>query len=165
MAASRALRRLLRIRDIEEEQCRLEVEAAQGNLGKLQRAMGEAVNRSSGGRRLVQASARSGDLPDRLAGIEETRSAERRAVALVPCIADAAQDVAIAREEYLAKRIERRQAETLIEEAETEEALEFDRRSQQGLDDWYRNRMHRSQQETERHLHVGCDDKAGTRKT
>jgi hypothetical protein len=150
VAVSRALRRLLRIRDIEEEQCRLEVESAQGDLGKLKDAMGVAVHRSGGGRRLVHDSARSGELPDRLAGLEETRAADRRRVALAPRIVDAEQDVVLLREEYLAKRIERRQAETLIEGAEAQEVVESERRGQQGLDDWYRNRMHRVQQEADR---------------
>lgn len=165
MAVSRGLRRLLRIRDIEEEQCRLEVEAAQGTLGMLEHAKGEAAHRSSTGRRLVQASARSGELPDRLAGLEETRAAERRTIALAPRIADAEQDVALLRAEHLAKRIERRQAETLIEEAETEQAVEAERRSQQGLDDWYRNRMHRVQFEAERPSAAAPDQEAARGQT
>jgi hypothetical protein len=147
---SHGLRRLLRIREIEEEQSRLETEAAQGDLGKLQHAMGEAVRRGGGGRRLVQAGVRSGEFSDRLAGLEETRAADRRKIALAPRIADAERDVALLREEYLAKRIERRQAETLIEEAEAQEAFQSERRSQQGLDDWYRNQMDRAQRKVKR---------------
>jgi flagellar export protein FliJ len=150
MAVSRALRRLLRIRNIEEEQCRQTLDLAVADLARLQHALGEAAERSSGGRRLVQASASSGELADRLAGLEETRAADRRTVALIPWIADAAQEVEVLREDYLSKRIERRQAETLIEEAEARDAVEFERRGQQGLDDWYRNRMHRTQREGER---------------
>jgi hypothetical protein len=164
MAVSRALRRLLRIRDIEEEQCRLALDLAVQDLTRLQNALGEAAHRSSGGRRLVQASASSGELADRLAGLEETRAADCRTVALMPRISDAAQDVAILREDYLAKRIERRQAETLIEEAEAQEVVESQRRNQQGLDDWYRNRRHRAQQEGER-LPAASGDTAADEQT
>ena len=38
MAASRALRRLLRIREIEEEQCHIAVESALGGLKRLELA-------------------------------------------------------------------------------------------------------------------------------
>ena len=82
MAVSRALRRLLRILTIEEEQCRLALESALGELRLFERALSETGNQARNGRRLVRASARSGELPDRLAGIEETHAADRRAAAL-----------------------------------------------------------------------------------
>jgi hypothetical protein len=53
------------------------------------------------------------------------------------------------REEFLNKRIERRQAETLIEEAKKREAVDQARRSQQSLDDWHRVRLYRRQLEAE----------------
>lgn len=89
MAVSRALRRLLRIRDIEEEQGRLALESALGDLRHLENALAATVERARSGRRLVGTSAHSGELPDRLAGLEETRAADRRAAVLVPRIADA----------------------------------------------------------------------------
>ena len=70
MAVSRALRRLLRIRELEEEQCRLALEAAIGELSRLEHAMAATAERDRRGRRLVEASARSGELRDRLAGLE-----------------------------------------------------------------------------------------------
>jgi hypothetical protein len=86
-------------------------------------------------------------LTDRLAGLEEIRSAGRHGVALAPRIADAELDVATLREEFLSKRVERRQAETLIEETEARDAIEAGRRSQQDLDDWFGNRRHRKDAE------------------
>ena len=165
MAVSRALRRLLLIRDLEEEQRRLALAASVGELDRLEQALADAAQRERRGRRLVGESVYSGQLPDRLAGLEETRAAERRTIALAPRIADAEQDVALLRAEHLAKRIERRQAETLIEEAETEQAVEAERRSQQGLDDWYRNRMHRVQFEAERPSAAAPDQEAARGQT
>jgi hypothetical protein len=150
MAVSRAMRRLLRIRTIEEEQSRLELEGAQIDLGRLRDALDKAVLRGSSGRRLFQAGVYNGELPDRLAGLEETRGADRRARALTPHIADAEQDVAILHEEFRAKRIDRRQAETLIEEADAQAVLEAARRTQQALDDWFRNMRYRA------HPKAGC---------
>ena len=143
MAVSRALRRLLRIRDLEEEQGRTALESAVGDLSRLQQALASTTERDRRGRRLVQASAGSGEFRDRLAGLEETRAADRMALALTPRIEEAEGGVAALREEYLARRVERRQAATLVDEAEARDALEAERRSQMALDDWFRNRLHR----------------------
>ena len=42
--------------------------------------------------------------------------------------------------EFLGKRIERRQTETLIEETEALESVEAGRRAQRDLDDWFLSR-------------------------
>jgi hypothetical protein len=144
MAVSRGLRRLLRIRELEEEQGRIALEAALGDLSRLRNAQAATIERGQRGRRLVGSSAVSGEFTDRLAGLEETRAAERLALALTPRISDAEEEVANLREDYLARRVERRQAETLIVEAEARDALDADRKSQQALDDWFRNRLHRA---------------------
>jgi hypothetical protein len=100
-----------------------------------------AANQARIGRHLVTASAHTGELPDRLAGLEETHSAKRRAVALAPLITEAESEVDARRQAFLDKRVECRQAETLIREAEARDALVLGRRTQQGLDDWYLNRL------------------------
>lgn len=143
MAVARGLRRLLRIRDLEEEQGRIALEAAMGDLRRLEHAQAAAADRDRRGRRLVDASVRTGELHDRLAGLEEMQASRRLELALDPFIADADLEAAELREEYLKKRIERRQAETLIQEAVARDALDGERRSQHGLDDWFRNRLHR----------------------
>jgi flagellar biosynthesis chaperone FliJ len=149
MAVSRALRRLLRVLEIEEEQSRLALETSVGELGTLERSLTATRVRERSGRRLVISSAQSGELPDRLAGLEETRAASRRAVVLVPRIADAHAEAAALREAFLAKRVERRQAETLVRETEARDATISGRRSQQALDDWYLNRMHARKRTTQ----------------
>jgi hypothetical protein len=147
MAASRALRRLLRIRNMEEEQSRLALESALGELSRLERALTATSERDRRGRRLVQISARTGELADRLAGIEEGRAADRHRAALTPRIADAELDVAALRQEFLVHRVERRQVETLIREAEAQDVIEASRKGQQAVDDWYGNRLHREEAE------------------
>lgn len=123
MAVSRSLRRLLRIRELEEEQSRLVLELALSELNRLEHALTATAARERRGRSLVQASAHSGQLPDRLAGLEETRSSLRHAAALGPRIEATGDDVAALRREFLGKRVERRQAETLIQETEAEDAI------------------------------------------
>lgn len=142
MAVSRALRRLLRVLEIEEDQCRLTLETAVGELAHLERALAATDGRAQRGRELIHASARSGELPDRLAGLEETRSSKRCAEALASRIADAELEVESLRQAFLAKRVECRQAETLIRETEARDAFVANRRGQQALDDWYLNRLH-----------------------
>lgn len=149
MPVSRSLRRLLRIRDIEEEQCRLALESALGELNRLEHALAATTERERRGRRLVVAGVRGGELLDRLAGLEETHAADRLAGALTPKIAETAQDVVALRQEFLGKRIERRQAETLIGETEARDAVATGRREQQGIDDWYRSRMRMAESEEE----------------
>jgi hypothetical protein len=147
VSVSRALRRLLRIRELEEEQGRLALESALGDLRRLEKAQAAAAERDRRGRRLVDRSAHTGEMHDRLAGLEETHASQRTTAALGPLIEDAELEAASSREEYLARRIERRQAETLRDEAEARDALKADRRNQQGLDDWFHNRLHRKASE------------------
>jgi flagellar biosynthesis chaperone FliJ len=140
---SRGLRRLLRIRELEEEQRRLALDAAREELGLLEQAMRRAGERGACGRRLLLLTAGSGAVADRLSALEESRASERHSAALVPKIAGAEDDVETLREEFLAARVERRQAETLVEEAQAREAAEVNRRSQQALDDWFGARHYR----------------------
>jgi hypothetical protein len=145
MAVSRAMRRLLRIRDLEEEQSRLTLESALGELRNLESVLGAVQLLDRRGRRLFKTSVRSGELPDRLAGLAEVSTAKRHAAVLTPRIAKAELDVAALRELFLSKRVERRQAETLIRETEAEDAIEDGRRSQQAMDDWYGSRLYRQE--------------------
>jgi hypothetical protein len=143
MAALRAMRRLLHIRQLEEEQCRAALESALAEQQRLQEALTVAMDRNRRGRLLVATSAYSAELTDRLAGLEESHAAQRLAEILSVRIEVAQQNVIGIRQSYLAKRVERRQAETLIEQHEKETAIVADRRSQQSQDDWHRSRIHR----------------------
>ena len=143
MAVSRALRRLLHIRELEEEQGRLALESALSELHRLESSLEATFERKHRGRSLVLSTADTGQLTDRLAGLEETRSAGRHAAALVPRIDGMGVEVAGRRQEFLSKRVERRQAETMIAETEAQDAIEDGRRGQQSLDDWYSSRLYR----------------------
>lgn len=143
MPVSKSLRRLLRIREVEEEQCRIRLETATGELNQLRSALQETVERDRRGRQLVLSSAESGELSDRLAGMEEMRTAVRFADVLQPRIAEKEQQVAMLRKAFMDKRIEHRQAETLVEATEAKDAKDADRRTQQILDDWFSSKQHR----------------------
>jgi hypothetical protein len=138
VAVSRALRRLLQIRELQEEQSRLSLESALGELRRLEKCLATAVDRDRRGRRLVVTSARTGELADRVSGLEETGIGIRSAAQLRSRIEAAEEDAVELREEFLAQRVERLQAETLIEETEARDEVVAVRRSQQELDDWHR---------------------------
>ncbi len=140
MGVSRAMRRLLHLRKIEEEQCQALVESALGDLRRLQAGLAAAQERERRGRSLVTAGAAADDLVDRLAGLEESTSARRHSSTLAMRIAGAEQSVALRRQELLAKRVERRQVERLVEDAEDDEAVAVGRRAQRETDDWFLGR-------------------------
>ena|SRR6202044_3696471 len=140
MAAPRAMRRLLRVLELEEEQCRALMEAAVADLKQLENALTAAGDRERKGRRLVAASVTTGALADRVAGLEESRLAQMHHLTLKPSIAEAEVIAGSRRQEFLGKRAERRQVETVVEKARADEARDAGRRSQRALDDWFLRR-------------------------
>lgn len=145
MAVSRALRRLLSVLELEEEQAHIALQRSLGELRRWEDARAVAIERERTGRRLVAASAGNGELLDRLAGIEEGRTGRRLAALLKIRIAEAARDALARREAFLAKRVERRQAATLVEQAQAAAASEANRRSQQLTDEWFLDRRRKSE--------------------
>jgi flagellar export protein FliJ len=158
MAVAKALLRLLDVLEIEEDQARMAFESATAEHGQLERQLTQALQTESHGRRLVSSSAGMNSGTDRLAGLELSRLAARDAAGLQSRIERAAALLAENRELYLGKRVERRQAETLIEEARAAEQIEAGRRGQQVLDDWYLNRLHRTNLKD---LKTQADSRAG----
>jgi flagellar biosynthesis chaperone FliJ len=137
MAISKPLRRLLHVLTLEEELQRRELESAQAELAKFNlalRAVGEQVRE---GRLLITAGVRGEDLRDRLAGQSEVRAGMRRGAVLQQHIQQSTQVVETLRTAFLEKRVERKQAETLVRAKEAREAVEENRRTQQSLDTWY----------------------------
>ncbi|MGP8253688.1 MAG: hypothetical protein ACLQHF_16790 [Terracidiphilus sp.] len=141
MASLRLTERILRIRQMEEDESRRALERALAELAELELASRAAQQRERAGRGLVAASARSGEIADRIAGMEESRSASRQAVVLALRIRAAEDGAASLRQDYLSKRTSRLQAEALAETERAREAATNLRRGQQALDDWYLNRV------------------------
>lgn len=137
MAASRALRRLLRVRNLQEELSRVALETGLGVLHQLESTKSIAEERERSGHRLIVISAQSGEVEDRLAGLVEMHTAARQADLLAQRIVEAEREVAALRQEFLDKRVERRQAETVLQQREERAACEADRRRQQASDDWF----------------------------
>lgn len=147
MAVSRALKRLLRIRDLEEEQCQIALEAATVELRRLESALVNTAERKRRGRRMIEESIRKNDVADRIAGLEEQEAADRLSHALSARILFMQDEVIKRREAYMEKRVERKQVETLLEESAAREKLEQERKQQQGLDEWFGGRLYQKTQE------------------
>jgi hypothetical protein len=141
VGSSRQFERIVRIRQLEEDESRRTLELAIAELAQLELALRAANERERAGRGLVAASASSGEIADRIAGMEESRSASRLALSLVLRIRTEGDAVAILRREYLDKRTSRLQSESLAETERGREAAINLRKGQQALDDWYLNRM------------------------
>ncbi len=142
MAVSKPLERLLRIRDLQEEQHRLALETAAARLRELEAARVGAGKMERAGRALIGASVQTGELADRQGGLVQAAAASRRGELLAQHIARAEAETKQLRQTFLEKRVERRQAETLLSESEARSAIESNRRSQRALDDWHGSRKH-----------------------
>lgn len=146
MPVSNALKRLLRIRDLEQEQHRLALEAALSELRRLEAAMGSATERERRGRGELVASVRAGEREERHPALVETEIGQSHALVLAPRIRKAEAETARRRQAFLLKRLEHRQAETLIRETEAADEIEELRKGQQRLDEWYLSRALREEQ-------------------
>lgn len=136
MAVPNSVRRLLRVLDLEEELRRRELESAQYERTRREQALTMCGERERSGRRWLVAGLQSGDMADRLAGMEEIQTGKRCAAALKPHIDQSAVRVEECRAAFLEKRVERKQAETVVDAAEARETVAANRRAQQWLDDW-----------------------------
>lgn len=138
MADATRLLRLLSIRRAEEQQSRTCMEAAIAELRVLQRASDAAGQRSRFARFLIESSMNSGELEDRIAGLEEMAAADRLRTLLRQKIDRIEPQISELRQRFLAKRIERRQVEMLLGQRRAQAELEAKRKAQMALDDWHR---------------------------
>lgn len=140
MPVSPGLKRLLRIRELEEELSQSALENAASEREHFQRNLGLAIDRKRAARSLWSKSVSADERESRQAGLEEIGIAGRLAAFASTQLAEAERQLSERRESYLAKRTRRRQAQTLIEETESEDVRTAIRRDQQELDEWFRLR-------------------------
>jgi hypothetical protein len=140
MIIPRKLKRLHAIRSAEERQIETQLNAELVELRRLQNALENANERLHRARMLIATSAQSGTSEDRLAGLEEASLANRLASLLVNRIRAAEQRFVQLRAQFLAKRVERCQVGTLLEEAQHQVDLDDARNTQRAFDDWARSK-------------------------
>jgi|SRR5579872_496477 len=149
MPLSIALQRLLHIRELQEEHTRSELKDSLRELERLHVALAAARTQAVRGRNLVNESFRSGGLTDRIAGLEEEGIANRLGNSIAPTIAITETTTTRLREQYLAARIQRRQAETLVRDILRADSVNETKGAQSDLDEWFRSRSGRSAQRLE----------------
>jgi flagellar export protein FliJ len=140
VAISSALRRLLGIREAEEQHRRTLLELATAELHRLESVLKNAEERSRLARAKIASSVQSGVTEDRIAALEEIAAADRLRRATLRRFDATQEQVAELRRELIAKRIERRQSETLVDAARAQEEIESNRRVQRELDDQHLRR-------------------------
>lgn len=136
MAVSRGLRRLYKLRNTEDLQKASLFKLAVAQLDQLKNAVEAAHNREGNGRTLVTRSVTTGETQDRLCGLEEIAAAVRISAVLESRLRSATEKVERIRSEFLNKRLEKRQAETLLHSALDREAGLAQRKMQLSLDEW-----------------------------
>src|SRR5579872_4412892 len=141
MPLSIALQRLLHIRELQEEHTRSELKDSLRELERLHVALAAARTQAVRGRNLVNESFRSGGLTDRIAN--------RLGNSIAPTIAITETTTTRLREQYLAARIQRRQAETLVRDILRADSVNETKGAQSDLDEWFRSRSGRSAQRLE----------------
>lgn len=140
MAASKALQRVVRIRGLQEEQQRAALEAALAELHQLEAAVAECTVRERHNRRMLEQAAVLNNCADRQSALVELDAARRRNRVLHTRLLAMQNAAELLRAAFLEKRVERRQAETLVAEADARERAVQGRRAQQTLDDGHNDR-------------------------
>jgi len=140
MARKQVLLRLLRLRELEEEQGRLELESSAGIRDRVDREHQVALAQRSLGRDMFRDGIGTSDIARRNGGIVEIAFANQRRGLLEIRLNAAESELARQRVEFLNLRAARMQVETLADKVKKLEQVETDRRAQQMLDDWYGHR-------------------------
>jgi hypothetical protein len=155
MSKNRSMTQLLRVRHLEEEQCRLRLEGALVEEQTLDRAWSYALRRSHALRgeinqaMLVDVGETSsgacddaGDvlLKRRVAELESA-SNQRSIATLRDRLEEARTRIEELRGTYLEARVKRMQVEAVLAEQAAREAQLAGRRHQTALDDWFGSRM------------------------
>ena len=140
MTILRSFKRLLHVRDIEEEQARISLEAALHRFNELQTAAQRVQQRDQEGRRMLISGIEQGDGAERIAGLEESRCAAQQSRHLKPQMEEAEASVSILRRQLMERRLARRQAETILQGADIKAHLESLRRMQQASDERFLDR-------------------------
>jgi flagellar biosynthesis chaperone FliJ len=138
---SSTLKRLLQIRELQEQQSRTALEIALREVRQLEDALNASAHRERSGRQLVCSSAQSCSLTDRIVGLEEIRTAADLTRSLAMRLVAAEKRADELREHLLSTRAQRRQAEILIQDKMSRAAEEETRREQLAQDDIRRSTL------------------------
>ena len=141
MAGPHNLRRVCDVRKVQERLRRAQMESALARLRLLRNTLMTALESAKHARAMIVSSISSGEQVDRIAALQEITTSERRRKFLQQQIAAAEAEVASMRQEFMSKRIERRQVESLLDAARMRLQIEEKHKIQTALDDWHLSRL------------------------
>jgi ribosome-binding ATPase YchF (GTP1/OBG family) len=147
---SRSLKRILKIRELVEDQSRLRMETAMRDLAQIELNMDRWHRRQMFSREYGFDSLMKSDFEGRLAAEAEEYLSGQRVERLIPVRHNMQQQVFICRSDFLEKRKQTLQASTLLDKAEAEAEAERLKREQMALDEWYQSERMRAKLEEER---------------
>ncbi len=136
------LQRLLRLRSLVEETSRMELESRAALAARIQQRRARELETVRENRAYVIASiSEDGEVGEqaerRGEGWSAAEGAARRERQLAPLSEAADRRVAEVRDEFIERRKERRQVESILDEAKERVRIEQERRAQRSLDDWF----------------------------
>jgi flagellar export protein FliJ len=137
LANAQTLHRLHGVRQAEESRSRTYLDTALAELHRHKDALTNAIELRSASRALLASSVRSGEPIDRIAAMQALAAANLTLKLLQTRIGLAQKKVDAIRQESLAKRIERRQVESLLDALNAQEKEEERRKIQAALDEWH----------------------------
>ena len=145
MAVRRVLHRLLRLRELEEQLSRMELEAAVQNRRQVAQELAIAVHEQAQGRKNFVQGIFETDAVIRTGAVIAMEQARQKRTRIEPNLEAADREVARQQVEFLARRTGRRQVETLVDQEGATAREEAARKAQQMLDDWYGGRVRREE--------------------
>ncbi|WP_109484622.1 hypothetical protein [Occallatibacter savannae] len=138
MSRARQLRRIRELRLVEEQYQAALLAAGKKQLADLESALHLLRKRQMEGRDLLVQSCIDGDTVSWITALEEVAILRRKADALMAEKPHLEYHVHGLCDRFIAKRIERRQAESILSSVLEEETKRGERQSQATLDEWYR---------------------------
>jgi phosphoglycerate-specific signal transduction histidine kinase len=147
---SRSLKRILKVRQLIEDQSRARLEVAMRNLADVERGIAGWQRHGSANRELARAAMIDHDPEERIAAEVEEGLSKWTIQRLRPVEDKFREQVAICREQFLELRKQTLQASSLLSKVEAEAEAERLRKAQKALDEWYQTERLRSQLEQER---------------
>lgn len=147
---SRSLKRILKVRQLVEDQSRIQLEAAVRNLAEVEQGIASWQRRGVASRELARAAMINQDPENRLAAEVEEELVYLRVERLKPIREACLEQVMVCREQFLEHRKLTMQTSSILSKREAEAEAERLKKTQQALDEWYQSERLRSIQEEER---------------
>ena len=138
MTRTARLRRLCDLREMEERNEASRLALATAVLRKIDDALRNVRGYEEAARVLIRSGVQRDDIVDRLAGAGETDLAARLVKGLEKKRRLGEEQVGMIRDQYLAKRVERRRVEAILQIEMEREESDAQRRTQSLLDEWHR---------------------------